>query len=49
MAGMLAGFLLNLYLWFFTHVPFTWYVALGSAVTFAIGYGASLVLSEEAG
>jgi SSS family transporter len=41
MIGMLCGFLLNLYLWQFTRVPFTWYVALGSVTTFAVGYGAS--------
>jgi len=35
---------MNLYLWQFTKVPFTWYVALGSIVTFAIGYGASFFL-----
>jgi SSS family transporter len=44
MAGMLCGFVMNLYLWQFTKVPFTWYVALGSIVTFAIGYGASFFL-----
>jgi Na+/proline symporter len=41
MVGMLVGFLLNVYLWQFTRVPFTWYVALGSAATFLIGYIAS--------
>ena len=49
MVGMLAGFLPNLYLWFFTRVPFTWYVVLGSAVTFAVGYSASLIQSEDVG
>ena len=44
MIGMLCGFILNLYLWRFTRVPFTWYVMLGSIVTFAIGYSASFVL-----
>lgn len=44
MVGMLCGFVMNLYLWQFTKVPFTWYVALGSIVTFAIGYGASFFL-----
>ena len=48
MVGMLCGFLLNLYLWQFTRVPFTWYVALGSIVTFVIGYGASLFLLRRA-
>jgi len=45
-AGMLAGFLLNIYLWMFTRVPFTWYVALGSAMTFAVGYGLSFILPD---
>jgi SSS family transporter len=43
MVGMLCGFLLNIYLWRFTKVPFTWYVALGSIATFAIGYGSSFL------
>jgi SSS family transporter len=38
MAGMLFGFVLNLYLWQFTKVPFTWYVPIGSAATFLVGY-----------
>lgn len=41
MAGMLLGFVLNLYLWLWTSVPFTWYVALGSAATFTFGYAVS--------
>jgi solute:Na+ symporter, SSS family len=48
MAGMLCGFVLNVYLWKFTRVPFTWYVALGSLMTFAVGYGASLVPERRA-
>jgi solute:Na+ symporter, SSS family len=48
MVGMLCGFILNLYLWRFTKVPFTWYVVLGSMVTFAIGYGASFFLRRAA-
>lgn len=43
MAGMLCGFLLNIYLWQFTRVPFTWYVVLGSTATFGVGYLASLL------
>lgn len=46
MVGMLCGFVLNLYLWQFTRVPFTWYVALGSIATFAIGYAASFALPQ---
>jgi SSS family solute:Na+ symporter len=43
MIGMICGLALNLYLWFFTSVAFTWYVVLGSVVTFAVGYIASRV------
>jgi Na+/proline symporter len=46
MAGMLCGFVANVYLWQFTKVPFTWYVALGSLLTFAVGYASSWVLSR---
>ena len=44
MAGMLVGFLLNIYLWLFTHVPFTWYVVLGSCATMVVGYTVSRLL-----
>src|SRR6266576_3017344 len=43
MIGMLFGFGMELYLWLGTHVPWTWYVAIGTAVTFAVGYGCSLL------
>jgi Na+/proline symporter len=45
--GMLVGFLLNVYLWRFTQLPFTWYVVVGSIVTFVVGYGMSLALPER--
>lgn len=48
MVGMLCGFLLNLYLWKSTKVPFTWYVPFGSIATFIIGYGTSLFLRRSA-
>jgi len=48
MAGMLCGFVANLYLWQFTKVPFTWYVALGSILTFVVGYASSWLLSRIA-
>jgi SSS family transporter len=48
MIGMICGLALNLYLWFFTTVSFTWYVALGSTVTFAIGYAASRIVQPAA-
>ena len=41
--GMIAGLALNVYLWQFTRVPFTWYVVFGSVTTFLIGYVASLM------
>jgi len=47
MAGMLCGFVLNIYLWQFTRIPFPWYVPLGSAVTFATGYGMSLIPAKR--
>ncbi len=47
MAGMVLGFVLNLYLWRFTTVPFTWYVAFGSIATFLVGYGASWLMPHE--
>src|SRR5271169_3153260 len=45
MVGMLFGFLLNMYLWLFTRVPFTWYVAMGSCATMIVGYVVSRLLS----
>ena len=47
MAGMLFGFGLNMYLWRFTRVPFTWYVAFGSITTLLIGYGASFFMPDR--
>ena len=43
MVGMFCGFILNVYLWQFTKVPFTWYVVLGSILTFIVGYASSLL------
>jgi Na+/proline symporter len=45
--GMIFGLAINLYLWLFTNVAFTWYVALGSVATFAVGYAASLPLRQK--
>lgn len=42
MLGMLCGFVTELYLWLRTPVPWTWYVAIGTIVTFSVGYAASL-------
>ena len=47
MSGMLSGFALNVYLWQFTRVAFTWYVVFGSIATVIIGYGTSLLLPDR--
>ncbi|PYV49482.1 MAG: sodium:solute symporter [Acidobacteria bacterium] len=39
--GMICGFATEIYLWQFTHLPWTWWVAIGSLVTFVVGYAAS--------
>ncbi len=47
MVGMLCGFVTNLYLWLGTSLPWTWYVAAGTIVTVAVGYGASFIFSRK--
>jgi Na+/proline symporter len=42
--GFILGFAVNLYLRFGTPIAFTWYVAIGSIVTFITGYLASLIM-----
>src|SRR5262249_42339449 len=44
--GMLCGLALNIYIWNWTKIPFTWYVTLGTITTFAVGYLASLMESN---
>jgi solute:Na+ symporter, SSS family len=39
--GMLCGLAIELYLWGWSQVAFTWWVAIGTPVTFAVGYAAS--------
>jgi SSS family solute:Na+ symporter len=46
MVGMLFGFSVELYLWRI-HVPWTWWVLIGAAVTFAVGYSTSLLFRER--
>jgi len=41
MLGMLFGFGVELYLWKWTAVPWTWWVVIGAMVTFTLGYLAS--------
>lgn len=38
MVGMVCGFATEVYLWKFTAVPWTWWVAIGTLVTFFVGY-----------
>jgi solute:Na+ symporter, SSS family len=42
MFGMLCGFGVELYIWLRTAVPWTWYVLIGTIVTFSVGYVFSL-------
>ena len=43
MVGMLFGFGMGVYLWQWTHVPWTWWVMIGTVVTFVVGYASSLL------
>jgi SSS family solute:Na+ symporter len=43
MVGMLCGFGIELYLWIWSQVPFTWWVAIGTCMTFAVGYAVSAI------
>ncbi len=47
MIGMLFGFSTEVYLWLGTGVPWTWYVAIGTVVTFGVGYISSLTLNDH--
>jgi len=44
--GMICGFAVELYLWGWSRVAFTWWVAIGTCVTFGIGYAASLIAAR---
>jgi len=44
---MICGFGIELYLWLGTRVPWTWWVMIGTTVTFSVGYLASLVLASK--
>jgi SSS family solute:Na+ symporter len=41
LVGMVAGCILMLYVRFYTPIAWTWYVLLGSAITFVVAWGAS--------
>lgn len=42
--GMLCGLVAELYLWRRTSIPWTWWVMMGTLVTFAVGYMTSVAL-----
>jgi solute:Na+ symporter, SSS family len=46
-AGMLCGFAIEFYLWLGTHIPWTWWVGIGTCVTFAVGYAASAIVGSD--
>ncbi|MCU1297013.1 MAG: hypothetical protein JWO91_1291 [Acidobacteriaceae bacterium] len=46
--GMACGLAIELYIWLGTRVPWTWYVVLGTIVTFSVGYIASLLRGKIA-
>ncbi|MFZ1159458.1 MAG: sodium:solute symporter [Candidatus Sulfotelmatobacter sp.] len=47
MVGMVFWFGVEIYLWLGTRVPWTWWVMMGTCVTFAVGYGVSCFLGES--
>jgi SSS family solute:Na+ symporter len=47
--GMACGLAVELYIWLWTPLPWTWYVAIGTIVTFSVGYLSSLAFSRTAG
>jgi SSS family transporter len=49
MCGVAAGLAVVLYVKFWTPIAWTWYVLIGTAVTFGVGLATSLVQGTEAG
>lgn len=47
MAGMTVGFCLMLYIKFYTPIAWTWYVLIGTSVTFAVAYALSFALPPQ--
>ena len=48
-AGVVAGAMVMLTVKFATRIPFTWWVSIGSTVTFGVGYLASFCIPERSG
>ena len=49
MVGMVCGFATELYLWRWTQVPWTWWVMLGTATTFGVGWVVSSLFADSKG
>jgi len=47
MVGMACGFSMELYLWLGTSVPWTWWVMIGTTVTFAVGWVVSVFIGDS--
>ncbi len=47
MVGMAAGLLSMLAVWYFKMIAFTWYVLVGTVITFAVGYLTSILLKPR--
>ena len=47
MAGMACGFAVELYLWLGTHIPWTWWVMVGTTVTFVTGWVVSFFVDAS--
>lgn len=47
MLGMVCGFGVELYLWLGTRVPWTWWVMIGTCVTFGLGWISSLLVRSQ--
>ncbi len=45
--GMTCGLVMELYLWLGTRVPWTWWVLIGSGVTFGVGLAASIAIGDR--
>ena len=46
MIGMLCGFGVELYLWLGTSLPWTWWVLIGSSITFGVGWICSFLFAS---
>ena len=47
MIGMFCGLAIELYLWLFTRVPWTWWVLIGTCMTFSVGWIMSTVTTTR--